>query len=69
MGAHDGGTYLVRAIVHIFVKEVDTERKQIFTEPLETLMEKHTILIHFPGNGKKCQWLAGMPGAYSPGPK
>lgn len=46
MGAHEGGTYLVRAIVYIFVKEMDTERKQIFTEPLENLMEKHTASLY-----------------------
>lgn len=52
MGAHEGGTHLVRAIVYIFVKEMDTERKQIFTEPLETLVETHTASLYIsPGMG------------------
>lgn len=48
IGAHERGTYLVRAIVYIFVYEMDTERKQIFTTTLEDSMEKLTASLYIP---------------------
>ena len=37
MGVHKRGT-LIMAIVCVFVKEMGTERKQIFTEILENVL-------------------------------
>lgn len=59
MGAPERGTYLARAIVHTFVKNMDMERKQIFTETGNLDGELYSILIHFFKNGRTVKGLLG----------
>lgn len=63
MGVHERQT-LVMAIVCIFVKEMGTERKQIFTEILESLLEKLTTSLYISsGRGVKPRALLAAQGS------
>lgn len=67
MGTHETDLPC-QTIVNIFVKDMDTERKQIFTETLENLMSLLQHLYTFPKEWKKSQGLSEMFRASAPAP-